>query len=85
GSSDAGAESGARGAKAAKPSRPPAVSSERLERAIAAKEAELAATDAELELLGTSSDTARMAELWDAREGLQAELDTLLGEWVELE
>ncbi|WP_068497642.1 ribosomal protection-like ABC-F family protein [Paenibacillus kribbensis] len=83
GSADAG--SGARGAKAAKPSRTPAVSSERLERAIAAKEAELAATDAELELLGTSSDTARMAELWDAREGLQAELDVLLGEWVELE
>ncbi|MEC0184427.1 ABC transporter C-terminal domain-containing protein, partial [Paenibacillus peoriae] len=83
--SDAGTASGARGAKAAKPSRTPAVSSERLERAIAAKEAELAATDAELELLGTSSDTARMAELWDARERLQAELDALLGEWVELE
>ncbi|MEB4782354.1 ATP-binding cassette domain-containing protein [Paenibacillus jamilae] len=76
------ARSGARGAK---PSRSPAVSRERLERAIAAKEAALAATDAELELLGTSSDTARMAELWDVRERLQAELDTLLGEWVELE
>ncbi|MGV6935011.1 ribosomal protection-like ABC-F family protein [Paenibacillus sp. CMM36] len=76
---------GAPGAKAAKPTRSPAVSSERLERAIAAKEAELAATDAELELLGTSSDTMHMAELWDARERLQAELDTLLGEWVELE
>lgn len=79
------ARSGARGAKVAKPSRSPAVSRERLERAIAAKEAALAATDAELELLGTSSDTARMAELWDVRERLQAELDTLLGEWVELE
>ncbi|WP_342427442.1 ABC-F type ribosomal protection protein [Paenibacillus sp. FSL L8-0158] len=77
--------SGARGAKVAKPSRPPAASSERLERAIAAKEAELAAADAELELLGTSDDTMHMAELWDARERLQAELDTLLGEWVELE
>ncbi|MBO3285050.1 ABC-F family ATP-binding cassette domain-containing protein [Paenibacillus sp. FSL M8-0228] len=76
---------GAPGAKAAKLTRSPAVSSERLERAIAAKEAELAATDAELELLGTSSDTMHMAELWDARERLQAELDTLLGEWVELE
>ncbi|OBA02278.1 ABC transporter ATP-binding protein [Paenibacillus polymyxa] len=83
GSSAAGDE--ARGAKAAKPSRSPAVSSERLERAIAAKEAALAATDAELDLLGTSSDTARMTELWDAREQLQAELDTLLGEWIELE
>ncbi|NEU26555.1 ABC-F type ribosomal protection protein [Paenibacillus polymyxa] len=83
GASDAGDE--ARGAKAAKPSRSPAVSSERLERAIAAKEAALAATDAELDLLGTSSDTARMTELWDAREQLQAELDTLLGEWIELE
>ncbi|KEO78833.1 ATP-binding cassette domain-containing protein [Paenibacillus polymyxa] len=79
------ARGGARGAKAAKPTRSPAVSSERLERAIAAKEAALAATDAELELLGTSSDTMHMAELWDARERLQAELDTLLGEWVELE
>ncbi|MBJ8192412.1 hypothetical protein JDS79_37310, partial [Bacillus cereus] len=55
------------------------------ERAIAAKEAELAAADAELELLGTSGDTIHMAELWDARERLQAELDALLGEWVELE
>ncbi|OMF73724.1 ABC transporter ATP-binding protein [Paenibacillus peoriae] len=79
------AGSGAREAKAAKPSRTPAASSERLERAIAAKEAELAAADAELELLGTSGDTIHMAELWDARERLQAELDTLLGEWVELE
>ncbi|MDY8022421.1 ribosomal protection-like ABC-F family protein [Paenibacillus polymyxa] len=79
------AGSGARGAKAAKPSRTPAASSERLERAIATKEAELAAADSELELLGTSSDTIHMAELWDARERLQAELDTLLGEWVELE
>ncbi|MGQ3477112.1 ribosomal protection-like ABC-F family protein [Paenibacillus sp. TY11] len=79
------AGSGAREAKAAKPSRTPVASSERLERAIAAKEAELAAADAELELLGTSSDTIHMAELWDARERLQAELDTLLGEWVELE
>ncbi|URJ49764.1 ribosomal protection-like ABC-F family protein [Paenibacillus polymyxa] len=79
------AGSGAREAKAAKPSRTPAASSERLERAIAAKEAELAAADAELELLGTSGDTMHMAELWDAREQLQAELDTLLGEWVELE
>ncbi|MGZ0038762.1 ribosomal protection-like ABC-F family protein [Paenibacillus ottowii] len=83
GASDAVDE--ARGAKAAKPSRSAAVSSERLERAIAAKEAALAATDAELDLLGTSSDTARMTELWDAREQLQAELDTLLGEWIELE
>ncbi|KAF6587110.1 ribosomal protection-like ABC-F family protein [Paenibacillus sp. EKM211P] len=73
------------GAHGAKPSHSPAASSERLERAIAAKEAELAATDAELELLGTGSDTARMAELWDVREQLQAELDTLLGEWIELE
>jgi hypothetical protein len=56
-----------------------------LERAIAAKEAELAAADTELELLGTSGNTIHMAELWDARERLQAELDTLLGEWVELE
>ncbi|ODA09858.1 MULTISPECIES: ribosomal protection-like ABC-F family protein [Paenibacillus] len=79
------AGSGAREAKAAKPSRTPAASSERLERAIAAKEAELAAADAELELLGASDDTMHMAELWDARERLQAELDTLLGEWVELE
>lgn len=79
------AGSGARGAKAAKPSRTPAASSERLERAIAAKEAELATADAELELLGTNGDTIHMAELWDARERLQAELDTLLGEWVELE
>ncbi|MDH2331275.1 ribosomal protection-like ABC-F family protein [Paenibacillus polymyxa] len=79
------AGSGAREAKAAKPSRTPAASSERLERAIAAKEAELAAADAELELLGTSGNTIHMAELWDARERLQAELDTLLGEWVELE
>ncbi|MEJ3718546.1 ABC-F type ribosomal protection protein [Paenibacillus polymyxa] len=79
------ARGGARGAKAAKPSRSPAASRERLERAIAAKEAELAATDAELELLGTGSDTARMAELWNVREQLQAELDVLLGEWVELE
>ncbi|WP_336076635.1 ribosomal protection-like ABC-F family protein [Paenibacillus sp. 203] len=79
------AGSGAREAKAAKPSRTPAASSERLERAIAAKEAELAAADAELELLGTSDDTIYMAELWDARERLQAELDVLLGEWVELE
>ncbi|MGN8229905.1 ribosomal protection-like ABC-F family protein [Paenibacillus polymyxa] len=80
------AGSGARETKAAaKPSRPPAASSERLERAIAAKEAELAAADAELELLGTSGDTIHMAELWDARERLQAELDTLLGEWIELE
>jgi ATPase subunit of ABC transporter with duplicated ATPase domains len=79
------AGSGAREAKAAKPSRTPAASSERLERAIAAKEAELAAADAELELLGTSGDTIHMAELWDARERLQAELDALLGEWVELE
>ncbi|MGG4203502.1 ribosomal protection-like ABC-F family protein [Paenibacillus jamilae] len=79
------AGSGARGAKAAKPSRTPAASSERLERSIAAKEAELAAADAELELLGTSGDTIHIAELWDARERLQAELDTLLGEWVELE
>ncbi|ODB59458.1 MULTISPECIES: ribosomal protection-like ABC-F family protein [Paenibacillus] len=79
------AGSGAREAKAAKPSRPPAASSERLERAIAAKEAELATADAELELLGTSGDTIHMAELWDARERLQAELDTLIGEWVELE
>ncbi|MGG4216961.1 ribosomal protection-like ABC-F family protein [Paenibacillus jamilae] len=77
--------SGAHGAKAAKPSRHPAALRERLERAIAAKEAALAATDAELELLGTSSDTARMAELWNAREQLQAELDALLGEWVELD
>ncbi|KZE82333.1 ABC transporter ATP-binding protein [Paenibacillus jamilae] len=83
GASDAGDE--ARGAKSAKPSRSAAVSSERLERAIAAKEAALAATDAELDLLGTSSDTARLTELWDAREQLQAELDTLLGEWIELE
>ncbi|WDM21878.1 ribosomal protection-like ABC-F family protein [Paenibacillus polymyxa] len=79
------AGSGAREAKAAKPSRTPAASSERLERTIAAKEAELAAADAELELLGTSGDTIHMAELWDARERLQAELDMLLGEWVELE
>ncbi|MMZ61429.1 hypothetical protein D1872_235790 [compost metagenome] len=80
------AGSGARETKAAaKPSRPPAASSERLERAIAAKEAELAAADAELELLGTSGDTIHMAELWDARERLQAELDALLSEWVELE
>ncbi|WP_348623843.1 ribosomal protection-like ABC-F family protein [Paenibacillus peoriae] len=79
------AGSGAREAKAAKPSRTPAASSERLERAIAAKEAELATADAELELLGTNGDTIHMAELWDARERLQAELDTLLGEWVELE
>ncbi|OMF80612.1 ribosomal protection-like ABC-F family protein [Paenibacillus peoriae] len=79
------AGSGAREAKAAKPSRTPAASSERLERAIAAKEAELAAADAELELLGTSGDTIHMAELWDARERLQAELDALLSEWVELE
>ncbi|MGO4950994.1 ribosomal protection-like ABC-F family protein [Paenibacillus sp. DRB1-1] len=79
------AGSGARGVKAAKPSRTPAASSERLERAIAAKEAELATADAELELLGTSDDTMHMAELWDARERLQAELDALLGEWVELE
>ncbi|MDY8044965.1 ABC-F family ATP-binding cassette domain-containing protein [Paenibacillus polymyxa] len=79
------AGSGAREAKAAKPSRTPAASSERLERAIAAKEAELAAADAELELLGTSDDTMHMAELWDVREQLQAELDTLLGEWIELE
>ncbi|KAF6579233.1 ABC-F family ATP-binding cassette domain-containing protein [Paenibacillus sp. EKM212P] len=78
--------SGAREAKAAaKSSRTPAASSERLERAIAAKEAELATADAELELLGTNGDTIHMAELWDARERLQAELDTLLGEWVELE
>ncbi|URJ43242.1 ABC-F family ATP-binding cassette domain-containing protein [Paenibacillus polymyxa] len=83
GAPDAG--SGARGAKAAKPSRPPAASRERLERAIAAKEAELAAADAELELLGASDDTIHMAEQWNARERLQAELDTLLGEWVELE
>ncbi|WP_025721966.1 ribosomal protection-like ABC-F family protein [Paenibacillus polymyxa] len=83
GSPAAGSE--ARGAKAAKPSRTPAASSERLERSIAAKEAELATADAELELLGTSDDTIHMAELWDARERLQAELDTLLGEWVELE
>ncbi|MGG1651519.1 ABC transporter ATP-binding protein, partial [Paenibacillus sp. NRS-1780] len=77
---------GADGARAAaKSSRTPAISSERLEWAIAAKEAELAAADAELEQLGTSSDTMRMAELWDARERLQAELDTLLGEWIELE
>ncbi|WP_149094262.1 ribosomal protection-like ABC-F family protein [Paenibacillus terrae] len=82
GGSSAG--TGARGAKAAKPSRTSAVSSERLERAIAAKEAELAAADAELEQLGTSDDTSHMAELWDARERLQAELDTLLGEWIEL-
>lgn len=79
------AGSGAREAKAAKSSRTPAASSERLERTIAAKEAELAAADAELELLGTSGDTIHMAELWDARERLQAELDTLLGEWIELE
>ncbi|WP_348620907.1 ribosomal protection-like ABC-F family protein [Paenibacillus polymyxa] len=83
GSPAAGA--GARETKAAKPSRTPAASSERLERAIAAKEAELAAADAELELLGTSGDTIHMAELWDVREQLQAELDTLLGEWIELE
>ncbi|MGW8443950.1 ribosomal protection-like ABC-F family protein [Paenibacillus sp. S33] len=79
------AGSGARETKAAKPSRTPAASSERLERAIAAKEEELVAADAELELLGTSDDTIHMAELWDARERLQAELDVLLGEWVELE
>lgn len=31
------------------------------------------------------SDIAHMAKLWDTREGLQAELDALLGEWAELE
>lgn len=68
--------------KAEGPERVPVVR-EKLEQHIAAQEAALAATDAELEQAG--DDPVKLQELWADREEKQKQLDALLAEWIELE
>ena len=57
---------------------------ERLEREIAILEAELARTDEQLLRLDPSTDADRLAAGWNEREALQAKLDLLLQEWMEV-
>ncbi|MFB5269539.1 ribosomal protection-like ABC-F family protein [Paenibacillus enshidis] len=68
--------------KAEGPERVPVVR-EKLEQHIAAQEAALAATNAELEQAG--DDPVKLQELWADREEKQKQLDALLAEWIELE
>ncbi|SFJ13668.1 ATPase components of ABC transporters with duplicated ATPase domains [Paenibacillus sp. UNC496MF] len=58
---------------------------ERLEREIAALEAELAAADERLSGFDADGDAAGLAAGWREREALQARLDALLEAWMALE